>query len=83
MDAFGIPGGWDNPDAPDRKYLRLLKDIDCSQEDHLTRFKDMVGDAVTGYGRKTHPAPSIVRGTHLLVRHARTARPSAGSKISR
>ena len=46
MDAFGIPGGWDS-DGPDRKYLRVLKQMDVSEEDQVSRFVDMVGDAVT------------------------------------
>ena len=46
VDAFGIHGGWDS-DGPDRKYLRVLKQMDVSEEDTVSRFVDMVGDAVT------------------------------------
>ena len=50
-DAAGIPGGWSgDSDDPNRKYLRVLRDIDCSSEDQRKKFTDMVGDGVTVVG---------------------------------
>ena len=63
QDSFGIQGGWDNPDAPDRKYLRLLKNIDVSEQDQVDRFRDMIGDAVTVHVKK-HIAISLTYALH-------------------
>ena len=50
-DAAGIPGGWSgDSDDPNRKYLRVLRDIDSSSEDQRKKFTDMVGDGVTVVG---------------------------------
>ena len=47
-DAAGIPGGWSgDSDDPNRKYLRVLNDIDCTCEEQRKKFTNMVGDGVT------------------------------------
>ena len=78
QDSFGIQGGWDNPDAPDRRYLRLLKNIDVSEQDQVDRFRDMIGDGVTVHGRITAYAPTDV---HVIRMDAISACPSTGSRI--
>ena len=45
LDDFGVPGSYVGEDA-DRKYFRVLKDMDVSDEEHRKRILSLIGDGV-------------------------------------
>ena len=45
LDTFGVSGGYTG-EGQDRKYFRVLKNVDVSSEEQTKRVQDMIDDSV-------------------------------------